>query len=88
MDTTHFQALLAKFESLVERLERVERAQGIAVPAQPAQPSSGGSSSQLNGLLKDFDNEVTSKIKPLEDAAAAIGGDIIPTIVRIYVLLK
>jgi hypothetical protein len=91
MDLSQFQTLLSKFESLVERLERVERATGVATPqpstsappqaaqAKPAASSNG--SSQLNSLLKDFDTEVVSKIKAFEDAANAIGGEVIPKIV-------
>jgi hypothetical protein len=92
MDVQHFATLLSKFEQLVERLERVEKAQGItqgitngapvaqAAPAKAAPASSGNS--QLNGLLKDFDNEVLSKVKAFEDAANTIGGEIVPKIVR------
>lgn len=67
MDTQHFATLLAKFESLVERLERVERAHGItqapvaaAQPKPTATPTPASGSAQLNTLLKDFDNEVAS----------------------------
>jgi hypothetical protein len=92
MDVQHFATLLSKFEQLVERLERVEKAQGItndapvaqAAPAKTAPTSSGNS--QLNGLLKDFDNEVLSKVKAFEDAANTIGGEIVPKIVSSLVL--
>lgn len=89
MDLSQFQTLLSKFESLVERLERVERAAGVSAPAtqapaQSAPAKAAGGSSQLNSLLKDFDNEVVSKVKAFEDAANAIGGEVIPKIVRLF----
>ena len=94
MDLSQFQTLLAKFESLVDRLERVERATGIAPaqpqshpPAQAAPPKAAAAgNSQLQDLLNGFDKDVASKIKPLEDAANAIGGEVVPKIVSIKTL--
>jgi hypothetical protein len=37
--------------------------------------------------LRDFDSEVAIKIKPFKDAAEALGGDIIETIVRSKLLI-
>ena len=77
--TQQLAQLISKLEGLVDRFER---AQGGSQPALPtASKAAPSGSSQLNTLLKDFDNEVISKIKPFEDAAKALGGDIIPTIV-------
>lgn len=45
--------------------------------------SSSQGNSQLEELLRGFDKEVVSKVGPMEEAAKAIGGDIIPNIVSI-----
>ena len=79
-------ALIAKLEGLVERLEKAQGGNGPVAPVKVAEPqaaaTSSGSSSGgvLGSLLKDFDNEVSSKIKPFEDAAAPLG-EVVKTIV-------
>ena len=83
--TQHLAQLVTKLESLVVRVENAlaghggAPAQQAAAPQKPAGSSSG--SSQLNSLLKDFDAQVTSKIKAMEEAADALGGEIVPAIV-------
>lgn len=82
--------LVAKLETLVNRFEQalggpavplgsgpVASAPEKAAPAKtPAAPVK-----KENPIFADFDKEVASKIKPMEDAANVIGG-LIPTIVR------
>ena len=81
--------LVAKLETLVNRFEQALG--GPAVPlgsgpvavqeqAAPAKTAAAPVKKE-NPLLAEFDKDVASKIKPLEDAANALGG-IIPNIVR------
>ena len=73
--------LLNRFESLVQRLET------NSVSSQGASTTSAASSALTSGvapqskLLRNFDAEVLSKVKPLQDAAEKFGGEIIPKIV-------
>jgi hypothetical protein len=69
---SQFSSLLNRLESLVTRFEAAQG--GAPVPAKTAAPAGG--SSTLNNLLKEFDAQVASKIKPMEDAAAVLGADI------------
>jgi hypothetical protein len=72
---TKFEQLLNKFEQLVQRFESAQSGGSVA-PTQgngPAAPQSK--------LLKDFDASLNPKIKALEEAATALGGEIITTIV-------
>ena len=76
---SRLEQLLNKFESLVQRFETAQDgAQGTASTASSA--PTGGVAPQSK-LLRNFDTEVLSKIKPLQDAAEKLGGDIIPKIV-------
>ena len=85
--------LVAKLETLVNRFENALG--GPAVPlgtgpvASPAQAESAAPAKPVtaaapvkkeNPIFADFDKEVSSKIKALEDAANVLGG-VIPVIV-------
>ena len=82
--TQHLAQLISKLESLVDRFERAQGgASGTAQPvASPAPKAAATGSSKLTSLLKEYDTNVVSKIKPFEDATNALGGEIITTIVR------
>jgi hypothetical protein len=86
--------LVAKLETLVNRFEQALG--GPAVPlgsgpvasapssqAEKAAPAKTAAApvKKENPIFADFDKEVASKIKPMEDAANVLGG-LIPTIVR------
>ena len=72
-------SLISKLETLVNRFETAQGGVPVATTtAVQAKPIAS-----VNHLLKDFDTEVISKIKAFEDAATTLGGDIIPTIVRL-----
>ncbi len=81
--------LVAKLETLVNRFENALG--GPAVPLgsgpvanapAPAKPvtTTAAPVKKENPIFAEFDKEVASKIKPLEDAANVLGG-VIPTIV-------
>jgi hypothetical protein len=82
--------LVAKLETLVNRFEQalggpaVPLGSGpvaVAAPSQAAPTKSAAPVKKENPIFADFDKEVASKIKPMEDAANVLGG-LIPTIVR------
>jgi len=85
--------LVAKLETLVNRFEQAlggpavplgsgpvasapEKAAPVKTPAAPVKKE--------NPIFADFDKEVASKIKPMEDAANVLGG-LIPTITARFV---
>jgi|LauGreDrversion4_2_1035121.scaffolds.fasta_scaffold253494_2 predicted dinucleotide-binding enzyme len=78
----HLANLISKLEGLVDRFEKAQGGATSGAQQASAPKAAATGSSQSSGLLKDFDNSVSSKIKAFEDASAAIGGDIIPVIVR------
>lgn len=77
---SRLEQLLNRFESLVNRLEGAT-AVGATVTTSASASSSAPASTGVPRIVKDFDNELNHKIKALEDAATALGGDVIASIV-------
>ena len=69
------ETLLNKFETLVTRFEK---AQGVG-----EEPAHAGTQSKI---LRGFDNEIAPKIKPFQELADKVGGEIVPNIV--FILLN
>ncbi|MFS8160236.1 MAG: hypothetical protein ACMG6E_08525 [Candidatus Roizmanbacteria bacterium] len=67
------ETLLNRFETLVNRFEGSQA--GASGNSQSSGAKTGGISQSK--LIKTFDQEVISKVKAFEDAAAALGSDVI-----------
>ncbi len=88
----NFFLLVNKLENLVQRFEAAlggashpiipVDAPVAAAPVQAPAPAQKAPVAKANPVIEAFEKEVLSKVKAMEDAAKALPGDVVTTIVR------
>lgn len=80
------ESLLDRFEALVSRMES-SNGPSTAPQTTTQKPTGSSSSSGQAKIVKDFENEVLSKVKPFEDAALALESETVTAAVPLAILL-